>query len=93
MSKADLQTIEKKVAEETKNVEQAKARLQQLHARKSELSNAERTRRLILIGKVIVSKADKEEDFKVCLMKWLDEGITAERDRALFDLSQDCRAR
>ena len=86
MSKADLQTIEKKITEETKNVEQAKARLQQLHARKSALSEAGRTRRLILIGKVIVAKAEKEEDFKACLMNWLDKGITTDQDRILFDL-------
>ena len=88
MSRANLQSIEKKLSDEAQKVEQAKARMQQLERQKSEISNAERIRRMILIGEVIVAKAEKEEEFKASLMKWLDEGITAKRDRILFDLEK-----
>ena len=87
MSRVNLQALEQKITEEAKKLEQAKARMRKLNARKSKLSRAERTRRLILIGAVMVAKAEKEPEFKASLMKWLDDGITADRDRALFDLS------
>ena len=88
MSRTNLQDIEKRISDEAKKLEQAKARLHQLERRKSQLSRTERIRRLIVVGTVIVAKAEKEQDFKASLMKWLDEGIMAERDRSLFDLPQ-----
>ncbi len=92
MSRVNLQALEQKITEEAKKLEQAKARMRKLNARKAKLSRQQRTRRLILIGAVMVAKAEKEEDFKACLMKWLDEGVVAERDRALFDLAYSEKA-
>ena len=86
MSKATLQAVEKRISDEAKAIEQAKARLQRLNAQKRMLSRSERTRRLILIGAVVVAKAEAEEAFKAELRNWLDAGLTDNRDRVLFDL-------
>ena len=49
MSKPNLQAVEKKISDEAKTIEQAKARIKRLNAQKSKLSRAERTRRLIVV--------------------------------------------
>ncbi len=79
--------IEKRIADAAEKLKQDRNRLKQLQARKTVLSRKDRTRKLIVIGAVIAARAEKEEEFRACLMQWLNEGITAERDRALFDLA------
>ena len=87
MPKQTTADIEKRIADAAEKLKQDRNRLKQLKARQTALSRKDRTRRLIVIGAVILAKAEKDEDFKASLMNWLDEGISAERDRALFDLS------
>lgn len=87
MPKQTTADIEKKIADAAEKLKQDRNRLKQLKARQTAISRKDRTRRLIVIGAVIAAKADQDEEFKSSLMQWLDEGITAERDRALFDLT------
>lgn len=42
------------------------------------------TRRKILTGAVVLKKAETDPDVFVQLKSWLEEGLTEERDRALF---------
>ena len=86
MAKETTADIEKKIADAAEKLKQDRNRLKQLQARKTAISRKDRTRKLIVIGAVIAAKADQEEEFKSRLMQWLDESVTAERDRALFDL-------
>ena len=87
MPKQTTADIEKRIADAAEKLKQDRNRLKQLKARQTALSRKDRTRRLIVIGAVVLAKAEKEEDFKASLMNWLDEGISAERDRTLFDLT------
>ena len=87
MPKQTTADIEKKIADAAEKLKQDRNRLKQLKARQTAISRKDRTRKLIVIGAVVLAKAEKEEDFKACLMNWLDDGLTAERDRALFDLA------
>ncbi len=79
--------IEKRIADAAEKLRQDRNRLKQLQARKTALNRKDRTRRLIVIGAVIAAKAEKEEEFRACLTQWLDEGVVADRDRALFDMA------
>ena len=88
MPKQTTADIEKRIADAAEKLKQDRNRLKQLKARQTALSRKDRTRRLIVIGAVVLAKAEKEEDFNACLMNWLDDGLTAERDRALFDLAK-----
>ena len=86
MSQQTTADIEKRIADAAEKLKQDRNRLKQLQARRTAISRKYRTRKLIVIGAVIAAKADQEEEFKSCLMQWLEAGVTAERDRALFDL-------
>lgn len=92
MPKQTTADIEKRIADAAEKLRQDRNRLKQLQARKNALTRKDRTRQLIVIGAVIAAKADKEEEFRACLMQWLSDGITAERDRALFDLTSSKKA-
>ena len=92
MAKQTTADIEKRIADAAEKLKQDRNRLKQLQARKTALSRKDRTRRLIVIGAVIAAKAEKEEEFRACLMQWLDEGVTAERDRILFALTSPEKA-
>ena len=88
MSQQTTADIEKRIADAAEKLKQDRNRLKQLQARKTAISRKDRTRKLIVIGAVIAAKADKEEEFRACLMQWLNEGVIADRDRALFDLAK-----
>jgi multidrug efflux pump subunit AcrA (membrane-fusion protein) len=74
---------------ETK-LKQAKARKQQLEARKrvltSKKNRADDTRRKILVGTAILAKVDREEWPKARLLDMMNQTLTRLDDRALFDL-------
>ena len=86
MPKQTTADIEKRIADAAEKLKQERNRLKQLKARQTARSRKDRTRKLIVIGAVVLAKAEKEEEFKTRLMQWLDEGVTAVRDRALFNL-------
>ena len=88
MPKQTTADIEKKIADAAEKLKQDRNRLKQLKARQTAISRKDRTRKLIVIGAVVLAKAEKEEDFNACLMQWLDESVTAERDRSLFNLAR-----
>jgi len=73
-------------------------RLQQLQARQqrsaarqkaieSRRHRKEDTRRKILVGAIILAKADQGEFDQAQLRRWLDAALTRPDDRALFDLT------
>lgn len=88
MPKQTTADIEKRIADAAEKLKQDRNRLKQLKARQTALTRKDRTRKLIVIGAVIATKAEKEDEFRASLMQWLNEGITAERDRLLFDFSE-----
>ena len=77
--------IDKRIEEEAEKLAQQKAILAQLRARKAKIDRKNETRRKILVGAVILNRARKDQDFRIQLMAWLDQGLTAERDRSLFE--------
>jgi hypothetical protein len=44
------------------------------------------TRRRVLVGAIVMAKADQGELDRALLLKWLDDGLTRDGDRQLFDL-------
>ncbi len=61
----------------------AKKRAQIVHKRKKE-ARAQDTRRKILVGAIVLKKAETDAELVAKLREWLDEGLTEERNRALF---------
>ena len=66
------------------------ARQQQIEARRRALQTrrqrAEDTRRRVLVGAMMLEKAERGEFDRAQLRGWLDERLTRADDRALFDL-------
>jgi hypothetical protein len=71
-------------------LEQERAKLERLEARKkateSKANRARDTRRKILLGSVILSKVSRGEWTQTQLLQLADEGLTRPDDRALFGL-------
>jgi prefoldin subunit 5 len=71
-------------------LKQLKIRQQNIEARKKAIaSKRERkadTRRKILIGAVVMAKAEQKVMDEKLLRRWLDEALTRSDDRALFEL-------
>lgn len=69
---------------------QLKARQQRIEARRRSVeSQRERradTRRKILVGAVVLAKVEQGALDKSLLRRWLDQALTREDDRALFEL-------
>ena len=72
-------------------LKQAKARRQKMDARKraveSKKARATDTRRKILAGAVMLTRAAQDERVKSTLWSLLDEALTRPDDRALFGLT------
>ncbi len=46
------------------------------------------TRRKILVGAIVLARAQRDEVSRSQLLTWLNESLTRPDDRALFDLAQ-----
>ncbi len=75
-----------KISKLEKQVEQAKARLQMAKSREREKARRLETRRKILLGSLLQSMTQRGEVSEAVLRARLDEFLTADRDRELFDL-------
>jgi hypothetical protein len=85
-----MSTIENTIASLEAKLKQAKAKKQQIEARKRALITKEErskdTRRKILVGAAILTKVERGEWPKEKLLNMLDLALTRPDDRALFDL-------
>ena len=88
MTKA-TETLEKKIEAQLEKLKQLKARKQAIEAReKSKQKEQERkddTRRKILLGSYLIKKMENEQD-KEKILAELNEYLTEDRDRKLFNL-------
>ena len=88
MTKA-AETLEKKIEAQLEKLKQLKARKQAIEAReKSKQKEQDRkndTRRKILLGSYLLNKMEDEAEKEKILME-LNEYLTENRDRQLFDL-------
>ena len=89
MTKA-AETLEKKIEAQLEKLKQLKARKQAIEAReKSKQKEQERkddTRRKILLGSYLIKKMQSNEANKEKILAELNEYLTEDRDRQLFDL-------
>jgi hypothetical protein len=89
MTKA-AETLEKKIEAQLEKLKQLKARKQAIEAReKSKQKEQERkddTRRKILLGSYLIKKMHANEANKEKILTELNEYLTENRDRQLFDL-------
>ena len=89
MTKA-AETLEKKIEAQLEKLKQLKARKQAIEAReKSKQKEQERkddTRRKILLGSYLIKKMNANEANKEKILSELNEYLTEDRDRQLFDL-------
>ena len=90
MTKA-AETLEKKIEAQLEKLKQLKARKQAIEAReRSKQKEQERkddTRRKILLGSYLIKKMQNEAN-KEKILAELNEYLTEERDRKLFNLSE-----
>ena len=91
MTKA-AETLEKKIEAQLEKLKQLKARKQAIEAReKSKQKEQERkddTRRKILLGSYLIKKMNENEANNEKILAELNEYLTEERDRKLFNLSE-----
>lgn len=84
-----IENIEQKIAKQEERLKQLKAQKQAAQAReKKKISDQQRkddTRRKILLGSYLLKKMQNEENQRKILAE-LDEYLTDERDRKLFNL-------
>lgn len=89
MSKS-TDTIEKKIEAQLEKLKQLKAQKQAIEARERTKEKAQQrkddTRRKILIGSFILKQIETNEEAKNRLLSNLNEYLTENRDRQLFDL-------
>ena len=89
MTKA-AQNLEKKIEAQLEKLKQLKARKQAIEAReKSKQKEQERkddTRRKILLGSYLIKKMNANEANKEKILDELNDYLTENRDRLLFDL-------
>lgn len=72
-------------------LKQVKALKQKIEARKKTLASkktrAAETKKKILIGALMLEKMDRQEETRVRILAELDQFLTRNSDRALFDLA------
>ncbi len=78
--------IEERIEKQQQKIEREKARLQQLKNRVKSVERKKDTLRKILIGAVVAKKMSGNEKIKGTVREWLNESLTSDRDRKLFDL-------
>ena len=87
---AEIRNIEQRIEQLETRQKQDKALLARLKARQAQAERKLDTRRKILVGAVVLRKAQSDPAIAAQLTRWLEEGLTASRDRALFPgLSSD----
>ena len=88
MTKA-AETLEKKIEAQLEKLKQLKARKQAIEARErskqKEQESKDDTRRKILLGSYLIKKMQNEAN-KEKILAELNEYLTEDRDRQLFDL-------
>ena len=77
----EIERLEEQIKQKKALLAKKRARLQQKQ-RKEE--RALDTRRKILVGAIVLKKAETEPELLSNLTRWLDEGLTEDRNRALF---------
>ena len=91
MTKA-AETLEKKIEAQLEKLKQLKARKQAIEAReKAKQKEQERkddTRRKILLGSYLIKKMNDNEANKEKILAELNEYLTEDRDRMLFNLTE-----
>ena len=84
------ENIEKKIEAQLEKLKQLKAQKQTIEARerikKKEQERKDDTRRKILLGSYLIKKMNANEANKEKILAELNEYLTADRDRQLFDL-------
>ena len=85
-----VETLEQKIAKQEERLRQLKAQKQAIEAReRSKQKEQERkddTRRKILLGSYLIKKMNANEANKEKILAELNEYLTENRDRQLFDL-------
>ena len=77
-------SIDQQIQKVEARQEQNRNLLARLKARKAQAERKADTRRKILVGAVVLTKARQDPQFAAQLIQWLNEGLKAPRDRALF---------
>ena len=84
-----IETLEQKIAKKEERLKQLKAQKQAVLTREkkkqSEQQRKEDTRRKILLGSYLIKKMENEQD-KEKILAELNEYLTEDRDRKLFNL-------
>ncbi|ALV74964.1 hypothetical protein [Acinetobacter johnsonii] len=84
------ENIEKKIEAQLEKLKQLKAQKQAIEAReknkKKEQERKDDTRRKILLGSYLIKKMNANEASKEKILAELNEYLTEDRDRQLFDL-------
>ena len=84
------ENIEKKIEAQLEKLKQLKAQKQTIEARerikKKEQERKDDTRRKILLGSYLIKKMNANEANKEKILAELNEYLTEDRDRRLFDL-------
>ena len=85
-----MSRLDEQIATVQERLKQLKARQLRVVARQRALeSRRDRkadTRRKILVGAIVLAKVDQGKFDQVQLRRWLDEELTRDEDRELFDL-------
>lgn len=86
-----MSKIEETIAALENQLKQVKALKQKIEARKKTLASkktrASETRKKILIGALMLEKMDQHEETRIRILAELDQFLTRNSDRALFNLS------
>src|SRR5579859_5952020 len=88
MSRNDSDRIKERIRNLRAKVENDLERLERWQDKDKEGERRKRTRRLILIGGIVTKQAGADEKLRAQLWQWLDDGLSRDFDRALFDLPQ-----
>ena len=83
-----MKTTKKKLNKLKEQREQLNARIQKLEAAEKSREKKRDTRRKILVGAYYLDKAKSEDRFEE-VRQAMDEFLTRESDRVLFDLATD----
>lgn len=88
-----LDALEKRIQEQTEKLNQLRAQKQKaqnrLRAKEREQKRKDDTRRKILIGACMMKLAEDNPEANDRMLRQLDRFLTEERDRKLFNLSNN----
>jgi septal ring factor EnvC (AmiA/AmiB activator) len=83
--------LDDRIATLQERLQQLKAQQQRIAARQKSIESQRArkadTRRKILVGAIVLAKADQGKFDQAQLRRWLDEELTRTDDRELFDLA------